>query len=241
MTALYHLAVLGAPEPEHVAALEQVGAQAVGQFGLALGKEVAWHFGRVTDFRPDQRCAAAAAYFNRGDEGEDELANLLTRAVPVLPVVSSSGATEAILPPALTHLNALRLDDVGIERVATALFECAGLLPRQRRVFLSVSEKPGRSGSGRHDEALTPIEHCPRHGRVLRGDRDDCLPVAPALGQRDRPAAHIVGLALGRVEQRPGAHHQQRAQVRVTRLGDAPQPRLAVRTVLPEQRPIASR
>jgi hypothetical protein len=67
--------------------------------------------------------------------------------VPVLPVVEELKGATSVLPACLHAFNALEGGDAGVERIATALLECVGLLPRQRRVFLSYRRDESRAAA----------------------------------------------------------------------------------------------
>jgi hypothetical protein len=146
VAVLYELAVLGAPSDAQVNELEAIVARAVEQFGLRLGHEVAWSV-RPTAFNPDQKTAAAAVFFGAPGAPEANLASLLRSAVPVLPVVSDLSLMRQEMPDMLRPLNCLAYSAGGAQRVATALLECAGLLPRQRRVFLSYRRDEARQAA----------------------------------------------------------------------------------------------
>lgn len=135
MGALYQLAVLGEPTTEQVDQLEGIVAQAVQLFGLRLGHEVGWQV-RPAAFHPDQQRMSAAVFYGAANARLANVAYLLKRGVPVLPVISEPGRITEI-PELLWPFNCLAYNSGGAQRVATALLECAGLLPRQRRVFLS--------------------------------------------------------------------------------------------------------
>jgi hypothetical protein len=143
MPLLYELAVLGAPSQEQKTELEQSVSQAVQQFGLRLGNDVAWLVCPAA-FNPEQQKAAAAVYFGGGNAPEANLEELLRKSIPVLPVVSDIRRVAEEIPAALRPLNCLAYSSGGAQRVATALLECAGLLPRQRRVFLSYRRDEAR-------------------------------------------------------------------------------------------------
>lgn len=154
MGFLYELAVLGSPSDEQVSELEQLVSQAVLHFGLRLGQEVAWLV-RPDTFNPEQQRAAAAVFFGGKDAPQVNLESLLRKAIPVLPVVSDPARVHAEIPPVLQPLNCLAYNAGGAQRVATALLECAGLLPRQRRVFVSYRRDEARQAGLQLFDALS--------------------------------------------------------------------------------------
>jgi hypothetical protein len=142
MTFLYQLAVLGAPSQIQISKLSESLAQALAPLNLGLGHEVALEILPAT-FKPHQLQPAAAVFFADAQADNDKLEELLQRGVPVLPVVSSLDQASAELPEILQQLNCL--SDADTEVIAASLLESVGLLPRQRRVFISY----------RRDEAAT--------------------------------------------------------------------------------------
>lgn len=146
MTVLYHLAVLGAPTEEQVTQLRAIVAAAVQLFGLRLGHEVGWEV-QPAEFEPDQQKSSAVVFFGGADARLANVERLLLRGIPVLPVVSDVTRTSVEIPAALLPLNCLAYNVGGAQRVATALLECAGLLPRQRRVFVSYRRGEAREAA----------------------------------------------------------------------------------------------
>jgi TIR domain len=143
---LYELAVMGAPSDEQVWELEQLVSQALLLFGLRLNQEVAWLI-RPDGFDPQQQRSAAAVFFGGNKAPSANLPNLLRKGIPVLPVVSDLKKVQEELPAVLWPLNSLAYNEEGAQRVATALLECAGLLPRQRRVFVSYRRDEARQAA----------------------------------------------------------------------------------------------
>jgi hypothetical protein len=134
--ALYELAVVGRPTQAQVEELRRLVAQIETQFGLAAG-EIDFLVCPAT-FRPRPRACAGVLFIGGADGASFEVSEVLDpKAVPVLPVVSRDQAVASEVPPSLRALNCVFLDKVPMERVFSALLECVGLLPRQRRVFLS--------------------------------------------------------------------------------------------------------
>lgn len=135
--ALYQCLLLGTPTPEQAASLSATFDECLGLFGLHLGHDytidrgIQAHFSEVT---------ATVAVFFGADGAEYPEAAVLTRlGVPVVPVVSAAARVNIELPASLRNINALISDpaDVSLRRIASAALQCLGLLPAQRRVFVS--------------------------------------------------------------------------------------------------------
>lgn len=146
MTALYELAVLGSPTDAAADDLKRHVAESIAPFGLRLGKEVAWHV-RPHQFDPEQRKASAAVFFGATGAPVANVESLLRRNVPILPVASDISKIHEEIPVVLRSLNCLAYNVAGAPRTATALLECAGLLPRQRRVFVSYRRDEARQAA----------------------------------------------------------------------------------------------
>lgn len=154
MTALYQLAMLGSPTDTQLSELEKIIGAAVGMFNLRLGHEVGWVV-RPEEFNPDQQRSSAAVFFGGEDPPLANVAKLLERGIPLLPIASDVNRVNAEIPELLRPLNCLAYTDNGPQRVATALLECAGLLPRQRRVFVSYRRGEAREAALQLFDALS--------------------------------------------------------------------------------------
>ncbi len=146
MTIAYELALLGSPTPEQARAVKTEVKRMLAAFGLRLTKEVAWQL-RPAAFSPNPLRASAAAFFGGPGVPLGPARGLIASHIPVVPVVSDLELVAKDLPIELRSLNALGYDTAGARRVATALLECAGLLPRQRRVFLSYRREEARAAA----------------------------------------------------------------------------------------------
>lgn len=155
MAYLYELAVLGAPSNTQINELERIISDAVKQFGLELRREVAWVVPPATTFHPSPGAGAAAVFFGGINAPISDIDELRRRAIPILPVVSDIAKVHEEIPPVLRQLNCLDYNSEGAERVATALLECAGLLPRQRRVFLSYRRNEAKQAALQLFEAFS--------------------------------------------------------------------------------------
>ncbi|MFJ4068566.1 toll/interleukin-1 receptor domain-containing protein [Pseudomonas sp. NPDC089996] len=134
--ALYELAVLGHPNDAQVQELQNLVAEVQVQFGfdaVELALQIC-----PDNFQPNPRSCAAALFIGGAMGADVDITAVVDpKIVPVLPVVSTERLVPAEVPPSLRAFNCIFLDQVPMERVFSALLECVGLLPRQRRVFLS--------------------------------------------------------------------------------------------------------
>lgn len=146
LTVLYELAVLGSPTDAILQELESNISAATAQFGLHLGEEIAWHV-RPEVFNPAQTKSAAAVFFGAAGAPVANLESLLRRGIPILPIVSDITKVHDEIPAVLRPLNCLAYNAGGAQRITTALLECAGLLPRQRRVFVSYRRDEARQAA----------------------------------------------------------------------------------------------
>lgn len=154
MAALYQLAVLGSPTKAQISELEAIIGSAVGMFNLRLGHEVGWEVCPEA-FNPDQQRSSAAIFFGGDNPPVGNVAKLLERGIPLLPIASDVNRVNAEIPELLLPLNCLAYAANGPQRVATALLECAGLLPRQRRVFVSYRRGEAREAALQLFDALS--------------------------------------------------------------------------------------
>lgn len=154
MPYLYELAILGTPSSEQLGDVERCVSEAIDSFGLRLGHEVRWSVNPAA-FTPEQQTSSAVAYFGGPRPTATHLPALLRKAVPVLPVVPSLARVTELLPECLRRFNCLAYSDGGAVRVATALLECVGLLPRQRRVFISYRRDEARQAAMQLFDALS--------------------------------------------------------------------------------------
>lgn len=134
--ALYELALLGCPTPEQTVELQRLTEQLQLQLGLGAGA-IELHVSPLV-FRPNRRSCAAVLYIGGPNGADFDIGAVVDQqAIPILPVASTPGSVAAEVPQNLRAINCLFLDQVPMDRVFSALLECVGLLPRQRRVFLS--------------------------------------------------------------------------------------------------------
>lgn len=134
---LYSIAVLGKPTKAQRTALEGHVRKTVDRFRLdADDIEIVFDPAR---FSPGSRTSSAAIFFGgKGSAALDVSSVIDIATVPVLPVASQPDKVSKEIPPGLRGLNcAFYGGPGGPERVFGALLECLGMLPRQRRVFLS--------------------------------------------------------------------------------------------------------
>lgn len=134
---LYSIAVLGKPTKAQRAALEGHIRQAIVRFRLDAS-DIEVVFG-PTKFAPNSRTSSAAVFFGGKGSASIDISGVLDiGTVPVLPVASQADKVTREIPAGLRRLNCVFYGGPGgADRVFGALLECLGMLPRQRRVFLS--------------------------------------------------------------------------------------------------------
>lgn len=133
---LYELALMGDPSDDDIAAIGACLSNVIAPFGLVIGVDVGWAVKPAT-FVPSDRTSATVAFFGKPGVSADSITDLLARCIPIIPVAQSPTTISADLPDALKPFNCLTSSGDGVLRITTAMLECVGLLPRQRRVFVS--------------------------------------------------------------------------------------------------------
>lgn len=134
---LYQCLILGAPTAAQIATFSSTLDECLGLFGLERGRDytidhgIQAHFSNVT--------ASVAIFFGAVGSAYPEAPTMTRLGIPVVPLVSTAARVAAELPPDLRKINALISDpaDTALRRVVGAALQCLGLLPAQRRVFVS--------------------------------------------------------------------------------------------------------
>jgi hypothetical protein len=144
--SLYELAVMGNPSAEQIDGLVGYLTQAVDLFGLRLHQEVAFSI-CPTQFHPPNRISSAVAFFGGAGVSDAGLSAILRAGISVLPIASSAESVKTEIPSQLQSLNCMIYGSDGPQRIAMALLECVGLLPRQRRIFLSYRRGEARGAA----------------------------------------------------------------------------------------------
>ena len=106
MPSLYQLAILGAPSAAQISELENIVSQAVSMFNLRLGHEVGWDV-CPKSFEPHQQRSAAAVFFGGENAPLANVAKLLERGIPLLPVASDVSRVNVEIPAMMQPLNCL--------------------------------------------------------------------------------------------------------------------------------------
>lgn len=134
---LYNLAVLGTPTQHQLHALTKFMESIAEQFSLRFGEDIVLNF-QPENFQPPNRAAAAAIFFGGVDSKSISVSGIFDKNnIPILPVASTRKRINEEIPAELMPINCLFYDELDNDRIHLALLECVGLLPRQRRVFLS--------------------------------------------------------------------------------------------------------
>ena len=134
---LYQVGLLGAVDAARVAQMKETLQELVTPLGLA--NEIAVVAPAAYD--PKNDYASVALYFGAEglDPDETALINLMREGTPVVPIVPDLKKFSKMIPACLRAINGLELlpSDKSLLRAANVALEILGLLPRQRRIFLS--------------------------------------------------------------------------------------------------------
>lgn len=135
--SLYELAILGSPTQAQLEDITIKLAQAAENFQLKIDIDIRLTVNPET-FSPDNKCASAVIFFGGKDSSNVDVYTVLnSKTIPVLPVATTIQSFSNEIPESLKSLNCMFYDKDGADRVFSAFCECVGLLPRQRRIFLS--------------------------------------------------------------------------------------------------------
>lgn len=146
--SLYQLALLGDATAEERQILADTLVEMVADFGLEIGDDVVF-LDDATVHARDPGAAFAAVYFSTGASGGSApLDALVAASAPVIPTIAPDGDF-ANVPAVLRFANGVkrRPDDPQMTELASSLLECIGLLPRQRRVFVSYRRTEARAAA----------------------------------------------------------------------------------------------
>lgn len=135
--ALYQCLLLGSPTDPQTSAFSATLDECLGLFGLLRGRDYTIDRDITANF--SDTTATVAVFFGAEGAQYPEAARLTKLGVAVVPIVSAAARVSAELPAELRSINAMFHDpaDAGLRRVVTAALQCLGLLPAQRRVFVS--------------------------------------------------------------------------------------------------------
>lgn len=152
---LYQCLIFGTPSPQQAAALRASLARAMSDFGLEIGHHFSIDQGITGNFV--DTAPAVAMFFGNPGATLPEHAQLMRLSIPVIPLVSSLANVSAVLPECLRAINALALDplDTNLVKPASVALQCLGLLPSQRRVFISYRRNESRDVAVQIFEALS--------------------------------------------------------------------------------------
>jgi TIR domain len=135
--ALYQVGLLGAVDAARVARMKLTLRELVTPLGLANEVEVIARF----DYHPKKDHSSVALYFGAEGLNPDEaaLVRLMREGTPVVPMVPDLKKFSKMIPSCLRAINGLELlqSDKKLVRPANVALEVLGLMPRQRRIFLS--------------------------------------------------------------------------------------------------------
>lgn len=154
-STLYQCLVFGAPTAEQVSALTRTISRAMADFGLKPDEHFSISEGYGHGFV--ETVPTVAVFFGGVGASLPEHQNLMRLSIPIVPLVSDLSKVSDELPECLRPLNALALvrEDVDLVRPSGQALQCLGLLPTQRRVFVSYRRTESRDVAVQLFEALS--------------------------------------------------------------------------------------
>lgn len=152
---LYQFLLLGASSDRQIAALTQTVTEQLLHFGLHAG--VDFQFLRSCDPPFEDTVPTVALFFGQAGLPLPEHGQLQRLSIPVIPIVSSLAKATVELPAELQPINALALSPADKDLVAPAglALQALGLLPSQRRVFVSYRRDESRDAAVQLFEQLS--------------------------------------------------------------------------------------
>ena len=132
---LYKLVIMGNTSSAQKTEVKKTLNEALSFFGLSLGTDIHLLDSPV-DFVPEETIPSVVAFFCASGVTAEPLVAALNSGVPIIPVLSDLKDT-SLVPSEISALNALAYNSGGAERLVSAMLECLGLLPKQRRIFVS--------------------------------------------------------------------------------------------------------
>ncbi|MBW8467672.1 MAG: toll/interleukin-1 receptor domain-containing protein [Thiobacillus sp.] len=152
---LYQCLIFGKPSPEQFAALSATIVKSMEAFGLKPGEHFAITEGYGDHFV--ETAPAVVMFFGATGATLAEHPNLMRLSIPVVPIVSNLNNVSAELPECLRPINAMALAaaDSNLVKPAGAALQCLGLLPAQRRVFVSYRRNESRDAAVQLFEELS--------------------------------------------------------------------------------------
>lgn len=154
--SLYYVGVMGAADAAIIGRLTATLRTLLEPLGISDQLELlspADHFDPPGDF------ASVGVFFGAAGVVADQahLARLMRAGTPLIPVVTDAKEFQKQIPTCLHPINGLVLEssDPGLVRLASVVLETLGLLPRQRRLFLSYRRTESREAALQLFEALS--------------------------------------------------------------------------------------
>lgn len=150
---IYSLVLAGEFTIEQQKEIESCLSRDLELFDLTLGQDVDWCVG-PDFFVPCQRTPTAIAFFCINKNcSTSSISSAIASDVPIIPVVNDTESFN-VIPNGISQYNGIKYSSSG-ENVAFSLLECIGLLPTQRRVFVSYRRTEARESAVQLYEELS--------------------------------------------------------------------------------------
>lgn len=155
----YEVGFLGTPDAALLSQLRAKLKEAGERFGLRWGVDL-----KAVDvsgeFRPPQTSVAALVVFGSNALAACDVGRLYDScSVPALPIASADKRVEHEVPAELRQFNCLFLNRDSPDRICSTILALLGLLPEQRRLFLSYRRGEGTPAAIQLFAALSEIQY----------------------------------------------------------------------------------
>lgn len=134
---LYNIFIIGQYNIAQVKSLIASVSELSKPCGLSLKKDISIHISVAPIDIPTHTLIPAVIFYFCENKSDINLKWLIDKQKPIIPILSNADFNFENLPADLKHLNCMHFTNQSVPSIVSAGFECLGLLPKQRKIFLS--------------------------------------------------------------------------------------------------------
>ncbi|MGY3892858.1 toll/interleukin-1 receptor domain-containing protein [Aeromonas enterica] len=156
---LYNIFIIGKHTAAQVKWLIESISKLSAPCGLSLKKDISIHISVAPIDISTHTLIPAVIFYFCDNESSIDLKWLIGKQKPIIPILSNADFNFENLPSDLKHLNCMYFTKQSVPLVVSAGFECLGLLPKQRRIFLSYRRIESKAIAHQLFEALSARQY----------------------------------------------------------------------------------